>query len=139
MKAPGSGLLKVVGILYIIFAGLGIVFGLIGLAGIAALGAMLGINTGLLTLSALIGLASAAYRLILGIIAVKHNNNLEKAGLLRTLGIIDVILAGASVVFGAVMLGLGGVALELIGLVLPILFLIGASKNAAAVNAPQGE
>ena len=139
MKAPGSGLLKVVGILYVIFAGIGIIFGLIGLAGIAALAALVGVSSGLLTFSALIGLASAAFRLFLGIVGIKHNNNLEKAGFLRTLGIADVALAGASVIFGAVLLGLSGLALELVGLVLPILFLIGASKNVAAARAPQGE
>ncbi|MCL2367445.1 MAG: hypothetical protein FWC72_00470 [Oscillospiraceae bacterium] len=139
MKAPGSSLLKVVGILYVIFAGLGIIFGLIGLAGLAALGAVLGISTGLLTLSALIALASAAFRLFVGIVGVKNSNNLEKAGFLRTLGIVDVVLAGASVLFGLFLLGFASAILELIGLVLPILFLIGASKNVAAAGAPRSE
>ena len=139
MKAPGSGLLKVVGILYVIFAGLGIIFGLIGLAGIAAVAALLGISSGLLTFSALVGLASAAFRLFLGIIGIKHNNNLEKAGFLRTMGIVDVVIAGCSIILGAALMGLSGLALELIGLVLPILFLVGASQNVAAAGASKSE
>ena len=134
MKAPGSGILKVVGILYVIFAGIGIIGGLIAIAGTSVLARTLGINIPILTLIYIIALVSAAYRLFVGIIGIKESNNLEKAGFLRTLGIIDVVLAGAAVISSGILLGFGSAVLELIGLVLPILFLIGASKNVAARN-----
>ncbi|MCL2401560.1 MAG: hypothetical protein FWC90_02830 [Oscillospiraceae bacterium] len=134
MKAPGSGILKVVGILYVIFAGIAIIGLLIAIGGTALLARTLGLNVTVLTLVYIIGLISAAYRLFVGIIGIKESNNLEKAGFLRTLGIVDIVLAGATIIFSGVMLGFGGVVLELVGLVLPILFLVGASKNFAARN-----
>jgi hypothetical protein len=134
MKAPGAGILKVVGILYVIFAGIAIITLLIALAGTSLLARTLGLNVAILTLTYIIGLVSAAYRLFVGISGIKESNNLEKAGFLRTLGIVDIVLAGLSIILSAVMLGFGGAVMELIGLVLPILFLVGASKNVAAAN-----
>ena len=136
MYAPGRGFLKVTGILYIVFSGIGIVFTLLAMAGTAALGTLLGINTSILTLIYLVALVLAAYGLFMGIIGVKHCANLEKAKFLRTCVIIEFVLRGIVVISSAVMIGFSGVVLESIGFVLPILFLIGASKNIEASNAP---
>jgi len=130
--APGRGFLKVVGILYVVFAGLGILFSLLAMAGTAALGALLGINTSILTLLYVIMLLSSGYGLFLGIIGIKHCNDLRKAGFVRICGIVDLVLRSLTVIWGGVMLGFSGIVLESFGLVLPILFLVGASKNAAA-------
>jgi len=135
--APGRGFLKVVGILYVIFAGLGILLGLLGLAGTAALGA-LGASTSVLTLLYVIMLLSSGYGLFLGIIGIKHCNDLRKASFVRICGIVDIVLRSLIVVWGGVTLGFAGIVLESIGLVLPILFLVGASKNVAAAASMQG-
>lgn len=133
--APGRGFLKVTGILYIVFSGIGILMGLLAMAGTAALGSILGINTSLLTMIYLIALGLSGYGLFMGIMGVKHCNDLGKAKFLRTCVIIEFVFRGIAVISGAVLLGFTGVVLESIGFVLPILFLIGASKNIAAGDA----
>ena len=135
--APGRGFLKVVGILYVIFSGLGILLALLAMAGTAALGSVLGINTSILTLLYVIMLVSSGYGLFLGIIGIKHCNDLGKAGFVRTCGIVDLVLRSLVVIWGGVMMGFSGVVLESFGLVLPILFLVGASKNVAAAASMQ--
>ena len=132
-----SKLLKVTGILMIIFGSLAIIFGIIGVFSMAVIAegaALLGIdpatlNTGLLMLSSIIALVAAVVQLIAGIIGVKSFNKPEKA----TVCIVFGVLISALTILGFLLemgggLNFGGMNLVglFIGLVIPVLYLIGA-------------
>lgn len=128
--APGKGFLQVVGILYVVFAGLGISSALLGMAGTVALGALSGIST----LFFVTLLLSSGYGLFLGIIGIRYCNDLSKADFVRTCGLVDLIIRSLIAFF---LVGMG-IAQAFFGLVLVILFLVGASKNVAAAASMQG-
>lgn len=137
-KAPGRGMLKVTGIVYIILGVLATLCGLLLLAGggmmmqtgestAMGLGAVAGI------LSVLI-LVSGVFYLIVGILGVKNCNKPEKCGVNFVLGIILMVLVVFNLVTSAIANGPLSTGTDLIALVLAILYLIGArqNKNAAA-------
>ena len=123
MNAPGKGLLKVSGILLIIFAVIGAIGGLaVGGLAIAA-GA-----PGLAILMVLSVFAGVALNLIAGILGVKNADKPEKAQVCFILGVVMVALQVISAV-----ISIAGRTFQwysvVIGLVLPILYLVGALKN----------
>jgi len=132
--APGKGFLQVVGILYVIFSGFGILVGLLGMAGTVAIGASPGISTWMFMLFFVVLLFSSGYGLFLGIVGIAHCNNLSKADFVRTCGLVDLLIRSLVAFFGAGM----GIPLAFSGLVLSILFLVGASKNATAAASMPG-
>lgn len=130
----GKGLLKVTGILMIIGGGAMTIVGIIAVLGISALAALaegLGAttNVGLLTVGAILGLASALFELYAGIAGVKNCAKPEKAGVCLTLGVLVAVFTIAGNIFNVIgggtlnVLGLG------VGLVVPALYIIGASMN----------
>ena len=135
MAPKGKTMLKVVSILYIIFSGISILLGLLALVGggmIAAGGDMMGAGVGVVLI------ASSVFSLIVGIIGVKNCAKPEKAQVCFVLGIILIVLAAFSLIssFG----GDGNVFSALVGLVLPVLYTLGAywnKQSAAALSAPQ--
>ena len=140
-EAPGAKMLKVVGVLMVIFGALGIIGGIMTLPAISltvATLALLGISlsAGAYTVSVLIGIVSAIVLLIAGILGIKNATDVGKAGTLKSLGILCVILTIVNSVVGFIVLsalGVGAMAIVslIFGLVLPILYVVGASKNAA--------
>lgn len=133
----GSGMIKVVGILMIVFGGLGLVIGLVALLGVSALVELaesLGSdsNAGLLYLSALLSIAGASLQLVTGIIGVTGHSKREKMGLLMILSCLMI----AFVVLNFVLAMIGdsnkvtAVISALIGLVLPGLMITGVKQNA---------
>lgn len=133
MNAPGKGILKTVSILYIIF---GIFFAvlmllslaigptLIGLGLGSILGAFGGIVGGVLFIVFLI---PAAVNLIIGIMGVRRSGNPDKAGFFIVVGSILGALTLLSL-FGAVTFW------NLLGLVMPVLFIVGGIINKRASN-----
>lgn len=123
--APGRKFLKVTGILYLVFGGLGVLMGLLAFAGAGVADAMapgVGLESGI-RIAAVLMLVTSAYHLVLGILGVKFCDRAEKAGLLIGLAILDVALVALGFVIASF------TWLSLIGLVLPILYLVGALKN----------
>lgn len=126
----GKTMLKVVGILMIVFAAVNILTGLLAIGGGALLGAAggemgaaLGVMAG--ATGALLILASVL-DLVFGILAVKWCNRAEKAGALFVLGIILAVLA----VIGLVMsLGGEGLVGSIVDVVLAVLYILGAHQN----------
>ncbi len=128
MEAQGKGFLKVCGILMIIFGGISIVLSLIAFAGVSVLVA-LGAKAGVLYLSCVFSLVSAVAELVAGIIGVKNCGDTSKAGVCMAWGIV----VAACCVLGQVISVIGGgkfsVFSLILGLVLPVLYIIGAAKN----------
>ena len=129
--AKGAGFLKVTGILMIIGSVFGIIGSIITLLGIAALSYISDgqIDTGMLYAAGVLLLAGAVAELIAGIIGVKNCNKPEKAG---TCIVWGVIVAAISII-GAILTTVGGnsfpVVSLLTGLIVPVLFIVGALKN----------
>ena len=128
----GNGLLKVSGILMIIGGGIGIILGIIAVLGVSLLVAIIGddlANSGLLTFSAILVLVSAIVQLIAGILGVANAKKPEKATVCITFGVLTALLA----VLGNVLTMAGGGDFNpvglIIGLALPVLYLIGAFQN----------
>lgn len=120
--APGKGLLKVSGILLIIFAAISIVILVFGMIAAASLGGALGAAVGGIVF--VLGMVSAAFSLIMGILGVKYANVPAKATVCMVFAIIAIVLQLISLISGD-----ANVISALIGLVLPVLYLIGALKN----------
>ncbi len=124
----GAGFLKVTGILMIIGGGISLIVAITALLGIAAL-ALMGASSGMLYAAGALTLISAVAELVAGIIGVVNAKSAEKAGLCMAWGIVVAVLCVA----GCILTVVGGsdfpVFSLILGLVLPVLFMIGAAKN----------
>lgn len=152
-EAKGKTFLKVTGILLIIFGALGLISSLVSMAGasvLSALAAEFGANLGgILMLSAIVSIVLGAVDLVAGILGVKNAQLPEKAQVCFIMGIIMVLLQVVSFIFALVVNssmtpiyeaagmpnpGIVTSVLGLIvGLVLPVLYLVGANKNKQSV------
>lgn len=132
--AKGSGFLKVTGILMIIGGAIALIVAIIAIIGIAALAYISDgeLAMGLLYVSGVLTLLSAIAELIAGIIGVKNCKKPEKA---KTCIVWGVIVAALCVI-GSILTVVGGSSFPvfslLLGLVLPVLYIIGAVKNKQA-------
>ena len=133
MEAKGSGFLKVTGILMIIGGAISLIVAIVAIIGIAALVYVAGseINAGLLYAAGVISLVSAVAELIAGIVGVKNCKKPEKARTCVVWGVIVAVLCVA----GSVLAVVGGNSFPvfslILGLVLPVLYIVGAIKNKA--------
>ena len=133
MEAKGSGFLKVTGILMIIGGAISLIVAIVAIIGIAALVYVAGseINAGLLYAAGVISLVSAVAELIAGIVGVKNCEKPEKARTCVVWGVIVAVLCVA----GSVLTVVGGNSFPvfslILGLVLPVLYIVGAIKNKA--------
>lgn len=128
----GSKFLKVTGILMIVFGALALILSIVAAIGLAALAA-LDLNTWQYTLAVILMLVSSIFELIAGIVGVKNCNKPEKAGTCMVWGIIVIALSVLSNVLTLV----GNpdnfsIVTLLTGLVIPVLYLIGAVMNKKA-------
>lgn len=133
-QLKGRMMLKVVGILYIVFAAISIFAGLIAIVGGAALGVAMGgdMALGLGVAAAVLGLVAilgSVFGLVVGILGVKWCNRPDKAGTLFVLGIILIVLAALSLLSSFGGDSSSSVVSGLIGLVLPVLYTLGAWRN----------
>lgn len=125
----GRKFLKVTGILMIIGAAFGIIGGIIAMIGVGALAAVLETSAVGLMLASVLVLASAVFQLIAGIMGVKNCDKPEKAQARLVMGIIVAILSVAGNVTSNVLGSDFNVFNYATGLVIPILYIIGAAKN----------
>ena len=125
----GRKFLKVTGILMIIGAAFGIIGGIIAMIGVGALAAVLETSAVGLMLASVLVLASAVFQLIAGIMGVKNCDKPEKAQTCLVMGIIVAILSVAGNVTSSVLGSSFNITSYVTGLVIPVLYIIGAAKN----------
>lgn len=125
----GRKFLKVTGILMIIGAAFGIIGGIIAVIGAGALAAVLETSAGGLMLASVLILASAVFQLIAGIMGVKNCDKPEKAQGCLVMGVIVAILSVAGNVISNVLGSDFNVFNYATGLIIPVLYIIGAVKN----------
>ena len=120
-------MLKIVGILYIIFAAISIVTGLAAIfgGGITAI-ASVGLGA-LFILGGIVMIVGSILGLVAGILGVKNCDKPEKAQTCFVLGIILIVFAVLDLI-GAIS-GSDSIWSAIIGLVLPILYTVGAYQN----------
>lgn len=130
-KTKGSGFLKVTGILMIIGGGISIIVSIIAALGVAALAYFSDgeISSAMLYASVALMIVSAVAQLIAGIIGVVNCKKPEKAGSCIVWGIIVAVLCVAGTILNAVGGGSFSVFSLMLGLVLPVLYIIGAVSN----------
>lgn len=132
-EAPGKMMLKVSGIILIIFGGIAALASLAGIllggaVGMAGAGAA---AAGLIIFGSIIVLVSGAFNVVAGIMGVKNCNVPEKANICFVFGIIMVSLQVISFLMNLISGSLSGSVIisTLIGFVLPVIYLLGAMKN----------
>ena len=125
----GRKFLKVTGILMIIGGAFGIIGGIIAMIGAGALAAVLETSAGGLILASVLILASAVFQLIAGIMGVKNCDKPEKAQSCLVMGVIVAILSVAGNVTSSVLGSSFNITSYVTGLVIPVLYIIGAVKN----------
>ena len=110
-KAPGRNFIRIPSILFLI-GGIVSFFAILG-----------GPSIGFPVFAFFISL----FQIFMSIQGILHCNNLDKASRLKTLGIISLTLA---IIMFFINLGVGiGFFMAILGLVIPILYIVGANKN----------
>ena len=125
----GRKFLKVTGILMIIGGAFGIIGGIVAMIGAGALAAVLETSAGGLMLASVLILASAVFQLIAGIMGVKNCDKPEKAQSCIVIGVIVAILSVAGNVISNVLGSDFNIINYATGLIIPVLYIIGAVKN----------
>lgn len=125
----GRKFLKVTGILMIIGGAFGIIGGIVAMIGAGALAAVLETSAGGLMLASALILASAVFQLIAGIMGVKNCDKPEKAQSCIVIGVIVAILSVAGNVISNVLGSDFNIVNYATGLIIPVLYIIGAVKN----------
>lgn len=125
----GRKFLKVTGILMIIGGAFGIIGGIVAMIGAGALAAVLETSAGGLMLASALILASAVFQLIAGIMGVKNCDKPEKAQSCLVMGVIVAILSVAGNVISNVLGSDFNIINYATGLIIPVLYIIGAVKN----------
>lgn len=125
----GRMFLKVTGILMIIGGAFGIIGGIVAMIGVGALAAVLETSAGGLMLASALILASAVFQLIAGIMGVKNCDKPEKAQSCIVIGVIVAILSVAGNVISNVLGSDFNIINYATGLIIPVLYIIGAVKN----------
>lgn len=125
----GRKFLKVTGILMIIGGAFGIIGGIVAMIGAGALAAVLETSAGGLMLASALILASAVFQLIAGIMGVKNCDKPEKAQSCLVMGVIVAILSVSGNIISNVLGSSFNILSYATGLIIPILYIIGAVKN----------
>ena len=127
----GTGFLKVTGILMIIGGGISIIMGIIAALGVATLAYISDgtVSSALLYASVVLMLISAVAELVAGIIGVVNCKKPDKAGSCTVWGIIVAVLSVAGTILNSVGGGSFSAFSLILGLVLPVLYIIGAVFN----------
>ena len=125
----GRKFLKVTGILMIIGSAFGIIGGIVALIGAGALAAVLETSAGGFIFASVLILASAIFQLIAGIMGVKNCNKPEKAQSCLIMGVIVALLSVAGNIITSVLGSSFNIMSYATGLVIPVLYILGAAKN----------
>lgn len=125
----GRKFLKVTGILMIIGSAFGIIAGIIAVVGVGAMAALLETSTGGLMFASVLILVSAIIQLVAGILGVKNCARPEKANTCLGLGVIVAVLSLTGNITSSVLGSSFNIWGLITGLVLPVLYIIGAVMN----------
>ena len=127
----GHKFLKVTGILMIIGGALSAILGIVAVLGVAALAYIASAQTeaGMLYASTILLLISGVVELIAGIIGVINAEKPQKAKACIVWGALVAILSVAGTILGVVGASDFSVSGLVLGLVLPVIYIIGAVKN----------
>ena len=127
----GHKFLKVTGILMIIGGALSAILGIVAVLGVAALAYIASAQTeaGMLYASTILLLVSGVVELIAGIIGVINAEKPQKAKACIVWGALVAILSVAGTILGVVGGSDFSVSGLVLGLVLPVIYIIGAVKN----------
>ena len=130
-KTKGTGFLKVTGILMIIGGAISVIMGIIAALGVAALVYISDgtVSSALLYTSVILMIVSAVAELVAGIIGVANCKKPEKSGVCIAWGIIVAVLSVAGTILNSVGGGTFSAFSLILGLVLPVLYIIGAVFN----------
>ena len=130
-KTKGAGFLKVTGILMIIGGAISIIMGIVAALGVAALVYISSgtVSSALLYASVTLMIVSAVAELVAGIIGVANCKKPEKAGVCIVWGIIVAVLSVAGTILNSVGGGSFSAFSLILGLVLPVLYIVGAVIN----------
>ena len=123
-----NGLLKVCSILMIIGAAIDIILSVIALAGVGILAAA-GIATGLVIVSTILLILACIIQMIAGVKGVKGANDPALGSKCVIWGVLVIILSVISNVLNIIAGNGFNTFSFLLGLVLPVLYIIGASKS----------
>ena len=127
----GATLLKVMGILMIIGGAISVVMSIIAVAGIAAIAYLSdgAVSMGMLYASTALMAVGSVAELIAGILGVANSKKPEKAKTCVVWGVIIAALSVAGIVLNAIGGGSFSAVSAVTGLVLPVLYIIGAARN----------
>lgn len=130
-KPSGSGFLKVCGILMIIGGAIALIVAIIAVAGLGLLQATLGaeFKVGLAWVAVILAFVGAVVELVTGIVGVVNSKKPEKAKVCIFWGCFVAVMSVASAILTTASGQDFPVMSLLLGLVLPVLFIIGAVKN----------
>lgn len=131
IKTKGTDFLKVTGILMIIGGAISIILGIIAALGVAALVYISDgtVSSALLYTSVILMIVSAIAELVAGIIGVANCKKPDKAGSCIVWGVIVAVLSVASAILNSVGGGSFSAFSLILGLALPVLYIIGAVFN----------
>lgn len=132
----GHKFLKVTGILMIIGGALAAILGIIAVLSVAALTYIASAHSeaGILYASTILFLVSGIVELIAGIIGVLNAEKPQKAKVCIVWGALVAILSVSGTILGVAGGGDFSVFSLILGLVLPVLYIIGAVKNMQSAN-----
>lgn len=147
MNAPGKTLLKVSGIILVVFGAFFLITTAIGFFGYSAMdnpeviqaleqSGTPAVDKGQMLFGLIIMLISAVIWLVPGIIGIKNCNNQSKAQICFILGAVMVVFELANAIYGTVT-GSFNVFSVILRLILPLLYTWGAMKNKQ--DSQQGE
>lgn len=130
-KTKGTGFLKVTGILMIIGGAISVIMGILAAIGVAALAYISDgtVSSALLYTSVVLMIVSAVAELIAGINGVANCKKPEKAVSCIVWGIIVAVLSVAGTILNSVGGGSFSAFSLILGLVLPVLYIIGAALS----------
>lgn len=129
--SKGSGFLKVVGILMIIFGSISLIVSIVYVLGISAIAYVSSgeLTSGMLYASGALLLLSSVAEFVAGIVGVANCKKPEKATTCMAWGIIVAVFCVAGQIFNLI----GGKDFNIFylfsGLILPVLYIIGAVLN----------
>ena len=129
MENKTNMLLKVTGILMIIGGIAGIIVSIIAMLGVGALALLIGGAVGLLMFAVILSLVGSIIELIAGIVGSKNAANPAKAGTCVIFGIVTLALSVLGIIINLAGGGSFSVANLGLGVVIPVLYLIGALQN----------
>ena len=134
-KTPGKGLLKVMGIIELVFGGISSIMVFIGLTSVETLNLIQPLNYGMSWQMLYIWqFIVICYCIFVGIMAVMHCATLEKSSSLKKLGIIMLVIVIIDGIIAVAFIGISSIVLIPISIALSSLIIVGANKNEKEFN-----